>query len=314
MGSGIDVLTFGESMGVLRARGLIRDGGPLDLSLGGAESNVAIGLARLGHGVRWCGRVGHDEFAELVLRTLRAEGVDARATRDEDRSTGIMFVEKRIADISRAAYYRRDSAGSALSPSDLHDELEDGVRVLHVTGITPALSESALAATMWILAAAKERGTMISFDINYRAALWGRQRASEILGPIARTADVVFASDDELGLVAAGTSSEGANALIEAGVGEVVIKRGGDGATVWDSAGAVSAPARQVPVVDTIGAGDAFVAGYLSALLDGHGTESRLDRGMVLGAFSVSGQGDWERLPNRAELELLDRPAGHTDR
>lgn len=310
----VEVVTFGESMVSVRAAGLLRHGGAASMALVGAESNVAIGLSRLGHSVGWTGRVGNDELGQLIQRTLRAEAVTATAIADDERRTGLMLVEKRIADVSRVAYYRAGSAGSALSSADLSTIFDGDPRIVHITGITPALSESAAAATLWAVDAAAERGVTISFDVNYRAALWGREQASELLSRIARKAAIVFASDDELSLVSEGSPADAAAALIDAGVGEVVVKRGGDGASAWNAAGAHSIAARPVRVVDTIGAGDAFTAGYLSALLDGADLDARLDRGAVLGAFAVSGSGDWELLPTRAELSLLDSADGHTVR
>lgn len=310
----VDVVTFGESMGSIRAAGLLRFGGTMNMTMGGAESNVAIGLARLGHAVRWVGRLGDDEVGEYVLRMLRAESVDTeRATLDTSRRTGLMLVEKRLPDIARVAYYRAGSAGSALGIPDLDGAFDASTRILHVTGITPALSPSAAEAALWAVRTAKELGVLVSFDVNYRAALWSREAASAVLTELARAADIVFASDDELSLVADGETEEhAAQALIAAGVDQVVVKRGADGAIAWHGTQSTSVPARKVAAVDTIGAGDAFTAGYLSALLDGENVAARLDRGAVLGAFAVSAAGDWEASPTRRELSMLDHAPGST--
>jgi len=298
-------------MGSLRSAGPIRLGGAMSMTLGGAESNVAIGLARLGHSVCWAGRLGADQVGDFALRTLRAEGIDTRlVVRDPGRPTGLLLIEKRIADISRVAYYRAESAGSALDADDLRNLFDGAPSVMHVTGITPALSPTATAATIWAIDAARDRGIAVSFDVNYRAKLWGRDAAAGVLTPMVRKAQIVFASDNELSLVARGDDSTAARELIDAGVTEVVVKRGALGATAWMTGVKVSVPAHAVPVVDTIGAGDAFTAGYLSARLDGLGLEQRLERGAVLGAFAVSSAGDWESLPFRDELALLAGPAG----
>ena len=309
-----DVVTFGETMGSIRAAGLLRHGGAMSMSLGGAESNVAIGLARLGHAVRWGGRLGADDVGAFALRTLRSEGVDtATVVRDPGRATGILLVEKRVADISRVAYYRAFSAGSAVEVADVRDSFDASTRVLHLTGITPALSDSAADATLWAARRARELGVLVSVDVNYRARLWPPETASAVLGPIAALADVVFASDDELHLIADGADEAArVRALLGGGVREVVVTRGGDGSAVFTATGSAASAARRVPVVDTIGAGDAVTAGYLSALLDGLPLAERLDRGAVLGAFAVSASGDWESLPLRSELGLLDHAAGTT--
>lgn len=316
VGDHCDVVTFGEALGSLRSAGMIRHGGAMSLSLAGAETNVAIGLARLGHRVRWTGRLGADEVGALAARELRAEGVVIdRVVFDDSLPTAVMLVEKRVADISRVSYYRAGSAGSALEARDLHDTFDQKTRVLHVTGITPALSPSAAEAALWAVRTAKELGIRVSLDVNYRSALWSRAEASAVLAELAACASIVFASDDELSLLGSETSEQEASArLLGSGVEEVVVKRGGDGATVWSASGELSVPAVDVPVIDTVGAGDAFTAGYLSALLDGEPVAARLDRGTILGAFSVSGVGDWEALPRRNELALLGRAAGHTIR
>lgn len=309
-----DVVTFGEAMGSIRAVGLLRYGGAMNMSLAGAESNVAIGLARLGHSVRWAGRVGADDVGSFVVRTLRSEGVDTAAVvNDPGRSTGILLVEKRVAQLSRVAYYRASSAGSAVQVADVRPAFDSSTRVLHLTGITPALSESAAETTLWAARRAKQLGILVSFDANYRAALWGQAEASVSLGRIAAIADIVFASDDELHLIAPGTNERSrVQSLLGGGVREVVLTRGDAGSAAYTAEESAIAAARRVPVVDTIGAGDAFTAGYLSALLDGLDLAARLDRGAILGAFAVSASGDWESLPLRSELDLLDRASGTT--
>lgn len=315
--SDVEVVTFGETMASLRAAGLLRSGGAMTMSLGGAESNVAIGLARLGHLASWVGRLGNDEVGTFALRTLRAEAVMTDlVVMDPSRPTGLMLLEKRIADVSRAAYYRAGSAGSALCTDDLRAALDCQPRILHLTGITPALSPSAAEATLWAAGEAKRRGILVSFDVNYRAKLWTASEAAAVLGPLADLADVVIASEDELAFVADEGSEAGAVAsLHRRGVTDVVIKRGPAGASAFTAGHpAVHQDALSVPVVDTVGAGDAFTAGYLSALLDGDPTAGRLLRGVTLGAFAVARSGDWENLPYRSELPLAGQSAGSTIR
>ncbi|MFI0939707.1 sugar kinase [Streptomyces sp. NPDC021020] len=311
------VVTIGEAMAALRATGPIKLGPAMELSVAGAEANVAIGLARLGHRVSWVGRVGDDAFGMLVLRTLRAEGVDVTHTRTdtEGRATGLLVREDSIGDLAKVAYYRAGSAGSAIEAQDVLPALRPGIRILHLTGITPALSPSAADAVAAAAARARELGASVCLDVNYRAGLWDPSRAREILLPLARTADVLVASADELHLVCDDPSldEEGAvAALVARGLREVVITRGGDGASATDAQGTIDVAARHVQVRDVIGAGDAFVAGYLSAMLDGLDLSARLQRASATGAFAVTIRGDWEGLPTRADLALLDRPAGTT--
>ncbi|GAA0382589.1 sugar kinase [Microbispora corallina] len=312
-----DVATFGETMAALRAADPIRLGGALRLSAAGAESTVAIGLARLGHTVRWTGLVGDDETGALVVRTLRAEGVDVSHVRTDDRGpTGLMLRERRVGDVTRVIYHRSGSAASFLSPADVLPALTPAPRILHVTGITPALGPGPAAAVRAAVeAAAATSGVRVCLDVNHRSRLWDRERAAGELRPLARLLDVVVASDDELDLVApasAATERDRVEALLDAGVAEVVVKRGADGADAHTRSGSAHAPARRVGVRDVVGAGDAFVAGYLSGLLDSLDLAGRLDRAVTTGAFAVASEGDWEGLPTRAELALLDSPPGST--
>ncbi|MGY2745075.1 carbohydrate kinase family protein [Arthrobacter sp. UYCu723] len=165
---------------------------------------------------------------------------------------------------------------------------------------------------------------VVSLDVNYRSKLWSREEARAVLTPLARHASILVASDDELGLVAsapdgsrdpdAGETAMAAE-LLDRGVSEVVVKRGAAGAGVHTADGRWEAPAVPVTSIDTVGAGDAFTAGYLSALLDGADVAGRLQRGALAGAFAVSTAGDWEGLPRRDELALLGTtPGGSTQR
>ena len=326
MSTAVDLLTFGESMVSLRSAGPLSAGGSLVMHVAGAESNVAVGVARLGHSVTWAGAVGADPHGEYILRQLRSEGIAAQCRVDQFRSTGVMFLEQRTADVTRAFYYRAGSAGSTVSRDDVDSALAAGPRVLHLTGITPALSPEARKAFEYAAERAAADGVVVSLDVNYRGRLWTRDEARSVLGPIARHADILIASDDELDLVASAAwrrdspdalgndDAETALAalLLEQGVGEVVVKRGAAGAGVHTASGRFEAPAVTVTSIDTVGAGDAFTAGYLSALLDGEDVAGRLQRGAVMGAFAVSTAGDWEGLPSRAELAMLGATASGT--
>ncbi|MDX2602604.1 sugar kinase [Streptomyces caniscabiei] len=306
-------------MAALRAHGALRMGGSLGLSVAGAESNVAIGLARLGHRVRWAGRVGADELGALVLRTLRAEGIDLShaATDDTGRPTGVLLTEPRLGTLTRVSYYRTGSAGSAVTPAGVLPALAPGTRVLHLTGITPALGPSAAETVLAAATAARDAGITVCLDVNYRSRLWTADRASTTLRPLLAHTDLLVASEDELPLVLqdpAVDESEAVKSLLDAGVQEVIVKRGAHGATVVSADGTVDRAARQVDAVDLVGAGDAFVAGYLSGLLDGADVVARLHRAVTTAAFAVATRGDWEGLPTRDELGLFDEPDGTTVR
>jgi 2-dehydro-3-deoxygluconokinase len=279
------------------------------MHMAGAESNVAIGLARLGHRAGWVGRVSTDELGEYVLRQLRAEGVRVDdVTRDAERPTGLMFLEQRTADLTRVQYHRAGSAGAALCVDDLRRPLAAGARILHITGITPALSDSARAAALWAVEAASDAGMLVSLDVNYRARLWSRDKARAVLSPLASHASIVIASTDELDLVGDPGADEPTvvASLRGRGAEAVLVKLGAAGARAHTADGVHHAEAMAVTAVDTVGAGDAFTAGYLSGHLDGLDVADCLRRAVTLGAFAVSFRGDWEGLPRRDELSLLD--------
>lgn len=309
----IEVLTFGETMVSFRSGAPLVLGGRLTTRVAGSESNVAIGLARLGHSVAWAGRVGTDPFGDLILRALRAEHVDtSHAVVDPVRSTGLMFVEQRTADLTRVEYRRSGSAGSALTTETILPALDSAPRILHLTGITPALSVSARECFQSVAAAASAAGVLVSLDVNYRGRLWSRDDAREALRPVLEHTWLVIASDDELDLVAPGTEAEGVSSLMALGARLVAVKRGSRGATIHTGEGRVDLPALPVTALDPIGAGDAFSAGLLSGFLDGLEAAECLRRGVTNGAFVVATKGDWEGAPTRAELALLDNRAAET--
>ena len=306
----VALVTLGETMGLVAARGTgaFAVGSAATISFGGAESNVAIGVSRLGHAAAWIGRLGDDPVGSLVRNALRAEGVDVSQVRLEaEVSTGLMLREHRTADRVRVSYYRRGLAGSRIGPDDVDAALVGSARVLHISGITPALSASARAAVHRAVEVAREAGVLVSFDLNYRAALWPPHEAGAEMRTLVGLSDVVFAGEDEAALVVGeGTPEQLAKQLAAAGPAEVILKLGEAGAHAVIGGDVLVSPALAVSAVDPVGAGDAFVAGYLSGLLDGLPPAERLRRGNVCGAFSVSVAGDWEGLPRRHELGMLD--------
>ncbi|MFC5502701.1 sugar kinase [Lysinimonas soli] len=303
------VVTVGEALAVLRnppdepswlARELI-------LGTGGAEGNVAMALARSGVPVRWIGRVGADAMGRRVARELRAEGVEVRAIQDGEHPTGLLLKDTSADGRTRVVYYRKGSAGSRLSEADVAEEPLDAGTLLHLTGITPALSESARAAAALLLDRAEESGSTVSFDVNHRARLWGAEDAAAVYRAIAARAAVLFASVDEVPLLLPGWQgtdpAAAATALAEAGHGHVVVTAGARGAAALRDGASYIQPAVPVRVVDTVGAGDAFVAGYLARLIAGDDPAAALARGALLGAAACRHPGDWE---GAADLDGLD--------
>lgn len=305
-----EVVTFGETMALAKADtpGPLAHVSALSLGIGGAESNVAVALRRLGTSVTWIGRIGDDSLGDRVVRELRGEGIDVVAVRDGTAPTGLMLKERRTAEALKVWYYRSGSAGSHLRPEDVPRDLVSGARVLHVTGITPALSDSASEATHHAIDCARDAGVLVSFDLNYRAALWSPQEAGEQFRRILAKADIVFAGDDEAA-IAVGPSPEPlelARRMASAGPTQVVLKLGARGCAALIDGTEYHQPAVPVSVVDTVGAGDAFVGGYLADLLAGAEVSQRLLTATAVGAFACLVPGDWEGMPRRSELHLLD--------
>jgi sugar/nucleoside kinase (ribokinase family) len=304
-----DLLTLGETMVSVRTARPMRLGGDAHLSIAGSESNVAIGVARLGHDAAWLSAVGNDEPGRLIQRTLRAENVDTTYLRFSDDSfTGFIAFDQPSHDITRVSYHRRGSAASTLTPAETTAAVESAApTLLHVTGITPALSETARAATLAAVRTASAAGTQVSLDVNYRARLWSRPEAAAAIRELLPHVHTVFASDDELDLL---TDASDPIADLLKSVDHVVVTAGGKGAWAHSAEGTIHRPALPVTVVDSIGAGDAFVSGYLSATLDNLSPESRLERASTTGAFCVTAYGDWESLPTRSDLTLLTHTQG----
>ncbi|MER7434721.1 MULTISPECIES: sugar kinase [Pseudonocardia] len=303
----IDLLVAGEVMTAVRCDGPLRLGGSATVSVVGAEAGVAIGAARLGHSTALGGRVGADESGALVRRTLAAEqvAVDAVVT-DPDATTGLVLFERRTPDLTRVEYHRRGSAGSRWGTTDLAPALALRPRAVHLSGVTAALSESCRTACAELARRARLLGAVVSVDLNHRPALWPDDVAGPALAALAGQADVVIGSPEEFALIGAADPAE----LLAGTPGEVVVKNGVHGATSHDADGPRHRPALRVRAVDPVGAGDAFCAGWLSALLDGADRTERLDRAVTVGAFAVTARGDWEGLPRRDELSLLDLPDG----
>jgi 2-dehydro-3-deoxygluconokinase len=304
------LFTFGETMGLIAAD----DIGPLEYArsfsfgIGGAESNVAIGAARLGAEVTWLGRVGADATGDLIERRLRAERIHTLAIRDE-AFTGLMVKYRRSGEYLHVDYHRAGSAGSRLNPADLPAALAEA-GILHVTGITPALSDSARTAVFNAVETARAAGVTVSVDVNYRAKLWSRFDAAPVLRDLVSRADVVFAGPEEAALfIGSGPAVDG---LASLGPAEVVVKDGPRGCTALIDGVRFTLPALSVQVVDPVGAGDAFVAGYLAERLAGAEPERRLRTAIAMGAYAVSVPGDCEGLPTRAELAALQ--AGDVNR
>jgi 2-dehydro-3-deoxygluconokinase len=313
MDSSVDVVTLGEAMALFVAC----EAGPLSKvnsfakRPAGAELNVAIGLARLGHRVGWISRVGRDSFGEFILDTLAHEGIDASCVSVDDRHpTGMMLKTKSVdGSDPKTEYFRKGSAASRMSMGDFDPKYVLGARHLHLTGITPALGNTVRELSFHLAREMKAAGKTVSFDPNLRPALWpSRSEMIETLNDLASHADVVMPGLGEGHILTGLTRPEDvADFYLERGAGAVVVKLGERGAYVRSAS--VSAVVPGVPVktvVDTVGAGDGFAVGFLSATLEKKSLEAAVARANWIGALAVQVVGDSEGLPSRAQLEAFE--------
>jgi 2-dehydro-3-deoxygluconokinase len=297
-----EVVTLGESMVLLLAEqtGPLREAVTFRRHIAGAESNVAIGLCRLGHTARWIGRVGDDEFGRAILFRLRGEGVDlSRVIVDDRAPTGLMIRERRDVGPIDVAYYRRGSAASGLSPADLDEAAIRGARALHLTGITPALSLSCRDAAFAAAEIARAAGVQVVLDPNLRLKLWSKEDARATLRDLASKADVLLPGADEAELLTGESDPEAAaRALMGLGPWLVVVKTGAEGCLAVSHVGATRSGASPLPrVVDRIGAGDAFAAGFHAGRLRGLPLTETLALANRCGAAATTVPGDLEALP-----------------
>ncbi|MFD3417491.1 sugar kinase [Streptomyces decoyicus] len=263
------------------------------IRVAGAESTVAQYLTDLGHRTAWASRVGADPLGEQVLAAIARSGVDVgHVERDRSAPTGVYFKDPGPQG-TRVHYYRTGSAASKMSPATLDSLPLSTVRLVHLSGVTPALSETCAATATALFERARAAGASCSFDVNYRAALWSSEQAAGPLLALARRADVVFVGLDEAQHVWGTETAEQVRGLVGPGV-RLVVKDADVGATHFPPGGgpAVFVPANPAEVVEPVGAGDAFAAGYLSAWLRGAGPADRLRLGHRLAAFALGAVGD----------------------
>jgi 2-dehydro-3-deoxygluconokinase len=265
------------------------------MDAGGAESNVAAHAAAGGVTARWFSRLGADPLGDRIIDRLIARGVEVSAVvRDPRHPTGLYVKDPG----SGVHYYRRGSAASHLDVADAEAVVLDDVALLHVSGITAALTGSAPAFLEALIERARGAGVPVSFDVNHRAALWDAATAARPLAALAARADLVFVGRDEAEtLWATGTADEVRAHLPEPGL--LVVKDGDVGATAYDAAGSTFVPAHRVDVVEPVGAGDAFAGGFLAAHLRGADVAAALAAGHARAALTLTTTGDYpdERNP-----------------
>jgi len=311
-----EVVTFGETMGLLigGAKG-IEHSASLDKSFGGAESNVAIGLARLGHRVGWFGLLGDDPVGRHILKTIRGEGVDvSRASLTDEAATGLMLREQ-LAGKSSVYYYRKLSAASRMRPEELDADYIGQAKLLHLTGITPALSPNCRDTAREAIRVAKAAGVKVVFDPNLRLKLWGVDEARTTLLELAEAADYFLPGLDELKLLYDTDDFEEIVGRLRRLKAQTIVKGGDRETYVIYPDEVVAVPYFKAEhFVDPIGAGDGFCAGFLSGLLRGFDPVEAVRLGNLVGSLVVQMAGDWEGLPTRKETDAVLNNVAHVER
>ena len=313
-----ELVTIGETMVVFdsASAGPLRYASNYTCHTGGAETTVAVGVVRQGHTAGWISSLGEDEFGMLIRRTFMGEGVDlSRVAADPSRPTGIFFREAVGNGEYRNFYYRKNSAASAIRPEQLDEGYIASAKWLHLTGITMAVSESALETVVRAAEIAKAHGVKVCFDPNLRLKMWTIEQARSAMERIWPLVDVALpgAEEGEL-LFGSGEPDDIARELSGRGVGCTIVKIGANGAIGYENGEKVVSPGFKVKhVVDAFGAGDSFAAGIIAARLKGYSLAEQLRYANAIGAMAVSAPGNIEAVPTHAQvLKYLDGKAAVT--
>ncbi|MDR1520475.1 MAG: sugar kinase [Planctomycetota bacterium] len=276
--------------------------------IAGAESNMMIGLAKLGRAAAWLSRLGDDEFGHYIANAIRGEGVDVSwTTFDPAHRTGVMFKEGSAGE-TKVHYYRENSAASHLTPADVPEKALAGAKILHITGITPILSQSCAETISHAVDLAGRLGLKISFDANIRRKLWGGRDYTGLLSDLALRAQIVMLGLDEAEhMFKTDSIPDIFSRLFQGGSAErVALKDGDKGAWVAER----GSKERHIPpvpcrCVEPIGAGDAFNAGFMAGCLEGLDAETAGRMGAIAGALATQTTGDIEGYPSRERMRAL---------
>ncbi|REG81305.1 sugar kinase [Marinomonas pollencensis] len=306
-------VTLGEAMALFIAKTAepLSDVEEFTRSLAGAEVNVAIGMARLGFPTTYISKVGQDCLGQFIKKAIEKEQIGSDGISEStEHSTGFMMKTKQTDGSDPAVeYFRRNSAASTLSATDIEPGLFNSSSHLHLTGVAAAVSSSMREAVQQALTLAKEQGCSISFDTNLRPSLWPDTATMvSTINQLAFASDIVLPGVEEGKILVGSEDPETiADFYLQQGVTTVIVKLGGEGAyyktSTGESATVAGFPVKEV--VDTVGAGDSFAVGVISALLDGESISQATRRGNLFGSLAVQVRGDSEGLPTRAQFNAL---------
>jgi 2-dehydro-3-deoxygluconokinase len=304
----LDVITFGEAMAMFIADhpGSLHEVNQFTRELAGAETNVAIGLARLGLNSGWISKVGNDAFGKFIIERLKNENVDtSQVLIDDNYPTGFQLKSKVLAGDPEVQYFRKGSAASHLSVDDFYQEYYTAARHLHMTGIPLALSKETREFAKHTLSFMRMQGRTISFDPNLRPTLWSsKEEMVKVTNEFAFQANYVMPgiAEGEL-LTRFKHPRDIASFYLDEGVELVVIKLGEEGAFYKTQIGEGTVQGFKVQkVVDTVGAGDGFAVGVISGLLDCLSIHDAVLQGNAIGSLAVQAPGDNDGYPTKSQL------------
>lgn len=312
-----EVVTFGETMALFMpiVNKDIEHASHMEKLFGGAESNVAIGISRLGHRAGWFGRLGADPLGRTILKRIRGEGVDvSRAALLKEGPSGLMLRET-VSGRTSVYYYRTNSAASLMRPDHLDESYIAQARILHVTGITPALSDNCAQTVQEAIRMARRNGVKVSFDPNLRLKLWRLEAARSTLLSLAAEVDYFLPGLEELKLLYHTDDEEKIFAML-AELSAVCIVKAGSEAIICEPGRSRRSIAyfKVDTIIDTVGAGDAFAAGFLAGLLKDYTLDEAARLGNLLGSLCIQFEGDWEGLPTWEQVEALLSDKAHIER
>lgn len=301
------VLTIGDAMITMNpsTTGPLKYVTQFERKVGGAEMNFAIGCARLGLNSKWISRLGKDEFGRVIYNFARGEGIDVSSVKFvEGVPTSLNFKEIHANGSGKTYYYRNPSPIASLSEEDITEELFEGIHVVHLTGVYLALGEQNMVIAKKILTIAKRKGIIVSFDPNIRLKLWSLEKAREAFEMVFPEVDILLTGLDELQLISGKqTLEELVEYTTKFALQDLVIKDGDKGAKLFRKGRWIEAPGFSVKVVDTVGAGDGFDAGYIYGILNHLDEDSLLRFANGVGALVTTVTGDNEGLPYLEEVE-----------
>ena len=308
---GAEIVTIGETMVLLYGEDTtapLRFGERLKLDFAGADSNFAIAMSRLGYRSAWISRLGDEPLGDLVLNAIAREGVDvSQVIRDPTRNTGLYLKHHDATGVTRIQYYRRGSAASNLQPDDLSPDHFRDTSLVHLNGMTFALSESCASTMRRAVELALDSRAMISLDLNLRLQLWSIESAREALGPVIQKTTAIFGTEEEfLDYFGVPDIDEALGAAVALGPRIAAAKMGPDGAVALVEGLRFAHGGYRAPtVVDVVGAGDGFDAGFLASHLRGLSPYECLRRANLCGACAVATPGDFQGYPTLDEMERL---------